>query len=71
MLAPALFAFASFLLLYAAFIGVNLWHLHTYRIPGEPHHRFLYVLVPLAVFLMLLSIVAFFQVPWNSFTIAL
>lgn len=69
MLAPALTAFFIFLLGYFAFIGVILWHLHTYRIPGEPHHRLLYILVPLILVLALLAIVAFFQVPWNSFTL--
>lgn len=71
MLMPALVAFISFLLLYAVFIGANIWHLHTYRIPGEPHHRLLYVLIPLIIFLVLLSAVAFFQVPWNSLSPAL
>ena len=69
MFATALTLFAAFLLGYFVFIGVILWHLHTYRIPGEPHHRLLYILVPLMLVLVLIAIVAFFQVPWNSFTL--
>lgn len=66
MLPAALLLFIAFLVSYAAFIGINLWHLHTYRIPGEPHHRLLYVLIPLIGVLALLAIVAFLQVPWNN-----
>ncbi len=69
MFTPALIAFVMFLLLYVLFVGVHLWHLHTYRVPGEPHHRLLYVLIPLMTVIIAIAIVAFFQVPWNSFTL--
>ncbi len=62
-----LIGFGGFLLLYSLFIAINLWHLHTYRVPGEPPHRLLYVLIPLMIVLLLMSLVAFTQVPWNSF----
>lgn len=71
MLVIPLIAFCGFLLLYCGYVGVNLWHLHTYRIPGEPPHRLLYVLVPLIATLLLMSVIAFAQVPWNSLLIPL